>query len=233
MLKKYQFQPNEIFNWDETGYIPGQGKQRKVVCDRVASNIATGGQAELITGIECIAADGWVMLPWFLVKGSHHLEEWYTSIDIEDFRIKPTLSWVNDETAIDWLCCFDEASKNRVTKGRPRLLLMDNHHSHCMFQFQQLCTENFIIPVWFVPHTTHLIQPLDGKAFQCLKHCFRRANNEEVMWGGSASTKRDFFRMTDAKKAPLQTNNNIVFTLSLNYTLPPLNLECPLRYQQS
>ncbi|KAJ5615223.1 hypothetical protein N7537_000337 [Penicillium hordei] len=47
---------------DETGYRIGQGKQRKVITSRIISDIPTGGQSESITGIECIAADGWLML---------------------------------------------------------------------------------------------------------------------------------------------------------------------------
>jgi hypothetical protein len=73
-MEEHQFLPHEIYNCDESGYQIGQGKQRKVVSSRTTSDIATGGHAKSITGIECIAADGWVMLPWFLVKGSQHLE---------------------------------------------------------------------------------------------------------------------------------------------------------------
>lgn len=153
------------------------------------------------------------MLPWFLVKGSQHLEEWYTSIDIPDFRIKPTQSgWTNDKTAIDWLFSFNKATKHRVQKGRPRLLLIDNHPTHCTLDFQDVCASNSIIPVWFVRHTTHLVQPLDSKAFLCLKQYFRTANNEEVVWGGSAYTKRDFFRIIgDIRRAALTTHNSILF----------------------
>jgi hypothetical protein len=48
----------------------------------------------------------------------------------------------------------------------------------------KFCEENNIITCYFIPHTSHLVQPLDGQAFQTLKHHFKRANNEEVMWGG-------------------------------------------------
>ncbi|KAJ5522361.1 hypothetical protein N7527_006476, partial [Penicillium freii] len=47
-----------------------------------ANDIATGGQSESITGIECISADGWLMLPWFLPKGTSHMIEWYENITV-------------------------------------------------------------------------------------------------------------------------------------------------------
>ena len=83
LIDQYKFLPNEIFNWDETGYQIGQGKRQKAIAP-------TGAYANPTVGIECIAADGWVMLPWFLPKGSNQMEEWYENITISDFRIKPT-----------------------------------------------------------------------------------------------------------------------------------------------
>mgnify|MGYP002718969261 FL=1 len=236
VVEEHQFLPHEIYNWDETGYQIGQGKARKVVSSRTTSSIATGGLAESISGIECIAADGWVMLPWFLVKGTRQMEEWYTSIKIPDFRIKPTpKGYIDDETAFEWLCCFHEATKTRVQKGRPRLLLMDNHPSHTTIEFTTFCKEKFIIPIWFLPHTTHLCQPLDGQAFQCIKHYFRKANNEVVMWGGSAGQKRDFFRMIGEIRTQAFTQRTIRSSFSSRgiYPFNPEMILGPLRTQAS
>ncbi|KAG0158450.1 hypothetical protein PDIDSM_5964 [Penicillium digitatum] len=113
VMKHHQFLPHEIFNWDQTGYRIGKGKARKVITSRTTSYIATGGQSESITGIECISADGWLMLPWFLPKGNTHMEEWYENITTTDFRIKPTTNgWIDDETALQWLFSFHEATIN-------------------------------------------------------------------------------------------------------------------------
>lgn len=196
LFEKHKFLPHEIFNWDETGYQIGQGKRQKVFTPSVHYTNPTGGQKESITGIEYVPADGWVMLLWFLPKGTTHIEEWYTKIKTPHFRIKPTPNgWINDETAYEWLCSFHEATIPLIKKGRPRLLLMDNHGSHTTLEFTSFCKENFIIPFYFLPYTTHLCQPLDDQAFQCLKHYFRTVNNKAVMWGGSASKKRDVFRL--------------------------------------
>ncbi|KAJ5383816.1 hypothetical protein N7517_001727 [Penicillium concentricum] len=58
VIEEHQFLPHEIYNWDETGYRISQGKPRKVITSHTTNDIATGGQSESITGIECIAADG-------------------------------------------------------------------------------------------------------------------------------------------------------------------------------
>lgn len=100
---------------DETGYQIGQGKNRNLITPRRGYNIPTGGQHELMTGIKCIAANGQVMLPWFLPKGNSYIEEWYTNIDIPDFRIKPIVNGqITDEAVFKWLYSFYKASKSQV-----------------------------------------------------------------------------------------------------------------------
>ncbi|KAJ5375434.1 hypothetical protein N7517_007440 [Penicillium concentricum] len=78
------------------------------------------------------------------------------------------------------LFSFHKATISRVQKGRPRLLLIDNHRSYTTIEFTQFCTAKNIIPAYFLPYTTHICQPLDSEAFQYLKHYFRTINNERV-----------------------------------------------------
>jgi hypothetical protein len=93
LFNEYNFESHEIYNWDETGYQIGQGLNQHVLSTRQNATIATGDRGETITGIECIATDGWVMFPWFLVKGTSHQEDWYIrlSTDSKDYKvIQPT-----------------------------------------------------------------------------------------------------------------------------------------------
>jgi hypothetical protein len=68
--------PEQIYNMDETDYQIGQGKPQRVLSKSPTAYTPNGGISESITGIECIAADGWKMSPWFLVKGKFHMENW-------------------------------------------------------------------------------------------------------------------------------------------------------------
>ena len=78
-LKHYKIGPKNIYNFDESGFQLGQGKSQRVVTKhkRNKKSIPTGGVGETVTGVECIAADGWVMPPFFLFRGAYHLENWY------------------------------------------------------------------------------------------------------------------------------------------------------------
>jgi hypothetical protein len=201
LIKKYQFMSHEVFNWDETSFVLGQGK----VSTTKRPQSDTGGEAENVTSIECISASGWLMTPWYLVKGIQH-QELYDALDIDDYRIRTTPNGLtNNDVAIEWLCCFHEATKDLVAPDRPRLLLMDNHESHCTIDFMTFCDEHFIIPCYFIPHASHLIQPLDGQPYQNFKQNFEEENTEEVVWGESVATKRDFFRMIGSIRARSMT----------------------------
>ncbi|KAJ5865434.1 uncharacterized protein N7529_007350 [Penicillium soppii] len=197
-LKKNKIQANELYNWDETGFQLGIGTKENVAPTRKYETIATGGIGQNITGIECISADGWVMHPWFLMRGSEQMEDWFDGDDDPtNYRvIKPTAKgWTDDTTAIQWLLDFHYATKKRVAKGRPRVLVMDYHGSHGTPEFEHICQSFNIIPWWFIPKMTHRCQPLDGKPFSVLKQKFRRKNNEIVRWGGDVDDKRHFLQI--------------------------------------
>jgi hypothetical protein len=92
--------PKNIYNFDETGFRIGQQKDEKVITafpDRSAW-APTEETNEGITAIECIAANGDVIPPYFIVKGEYHLERWYKDTGLpDDYRIatSPT-GWTND-----------------------------------------------------------------------------------------------------------------------------------------
>lgn len=176
-IQRLQIGSKNIYNFDESGFKIGEGKARKVETTKAgqSASIGTGGPSESLTSIECIAADGWVMPPWFLVKGEFHMENWYRTTNLpNDYWITPTPNgWTDDITAFQWLQSFEEITKNRCTKTGFRLL-MDNHGSHLTFEFVNFCEDHQIIPYCFIPHTTHICQPLDDVPFQVLNIIFVR-----------------------------------------------------------
>ncbi|GFF55804.1 transposase [Aspergillus udagawae] len=58
-----------VYNFDECGFRPGEGRSRKVISSKSAPDLAESERGENITAIECISADGWQMDPWFIFKG--------------------------------------------------------------------------------------------------------------------------------------------------------------------
>lgn len=59
-----------VYNFDECGFQPSEGISRKVIGSKgTIPDLPEAKKGENITAIECIAADGWQMDPWFIFKG--------------------------------------------------------------------------------------------------------------------------------------------------------------------
>jgi hypothetical protein len=100
--------------------------------------------------------------------------------------------WISDEIAYQWLQSFIKATNERTKKGEKWILIFNGHGSHLTFDFLQTCEDNGIIAFRFLPHTTHLCQPLDGKPFLSHKQHFRRINNELSYWADEPVGKSEF-----------------------------------------
>ncbi|KAJ5102872.1 transcriptional regulator family: Centromere protein B DNA-binding region [Penicillium argentinense] len=187
-----------VYNFDECGFQPGQGRARNVIGVKSSCpDLPEGERGENITAVECIAADGWLMDPLFIFKGSgkNFMEAWYYGS--EDLPANTAMSpngWISDELALAWLSCFIKATAtaDRLKRGEKRYLIFDGHGARLTLEFLQRCEDHHIIPFAFLPHSTQLCQPLDGKPFLNYKQQFRMMNNDLAFWGGLPYGKSDF-----------------------------------------
>lgn len=69
---------------------------------------------------------------------------------------------------------------------------MDNHDAHITSEFLSYCDKYKILAIAFPPHTTHILQPLDGLPFMQYKRIHRRAINDQAHLGGYFYDKIDF-----------------------------------------
>jgi hypothetical protein len=198
-----------VYNFDECGFQPGQGRSRNVIGSRSSCpDLAESERGETITAVECIAADGWLMDPLFIFKasGSNFIETWYDGSEALPPNTGTAISpngWISDELALAWLGYFITATAkdDRLKSGEKRYLIFDVHGAHLTFEFLQKCEDNAIIPFAFYPHSTHICQPLDGKPFLNYKQQFRLMNNELSFWGGKPYGKADFLRIIQPIRA--------------------------------
>ncbi|CEN59982.1 hypothetical protein ASPCAL02423 [Aspergillus calidoustus] len=100
-----------------------------------------------------------------------------------------------EQDTLAWLHQFDLATIDRTKQDEKRYLIFDGHGAHLTLEFLQYCEDNKIISFGFLPHTTHLCQPLDGKPFLAYKQQFRLANNELSFWGGQPYEKAEFLQI--------------------------------------
>jgi hypothetical protein len=103
------------------------------------------------------------------------LSAWYQEKDIpQDWAIAVSDNgWTTNKVGFEWLKHFDWHTKNRVI-GACWLLILDGHESHHSLEFQDFCKENNIFTLCMLPHSSHLLQPLDIGCFSPLKKAYSR-----------------------------------------------------------
>ncbi|KAF3406894.1 hypothetical protein DPV78_001412 [Talaromyces pinophilus] len=194
-INDYKIRPQNLWNFDETGFIVGKGKDEKVVTayPKTSKRISSLTSRESITVVEAINAEGKIIPPLLIPKGEVHMEEWYNHIQEEDWLIAPaSKGFITDEIAFEWLQHFEHFSRQSLREWR--LLIMDSHTTHLTYEFVEFCENWNIRPFRFPAHSTHLLQPLDGVPFQQYKHIHGRVVNEIARLGGFDFNKNDFFK---------------------------------------
>ncbi|OHW89500.1 putative transposase, partial [Colletotrichum incanum] len=175
-IAKYGILDDDIYNFDETGFLIGMLSHAKVVTtsDRKGRpRTKQPGNREWVSVIQGVCADGWAMPPYVIVKGKYHLLSWYTNGQFPaTWRIHPSENeWKTNEIGLDWLNHFNQCTKSR-TKGSYRLLILDGHNSHKSTDFDKYCKEQNIIALCMPPHSSHELQPLDVGCFSPLKYSY-------------------------------------------------------------
>lgn len=196
MMAKYGIQPEDLYNFDETGFMMGMITSSVVVTRsdrRGKAKSVQPGNREWATVIECINASGWCISPFIIVKGTYHLSNWTTESGFpDDWVIEPTSTgWMNNEAGLDRVQYFDKETKGRST-GTYRMLIVDGYESHLSAEFDQYCKVNKIIIVGLPAHSSHLLQPLDVALHSPLKRTYGHQINLFIRVHGNP--QRDFHR---------------------------------------
>ena len=77
--------------------------------------------------------------------------------------------------------------------GWYRLLVLDDHGSHLTPQFHKACNDTIAICV--LPHSSHLLQPLDAGCFEPLKRAYGSYTRSKSQLGINHIDKLDFLEM--------------------------------------
>ena len=199
MIMQYGIAFEDIYNFDETGFAMGLIATTKVVTRAEIDGrpkLIQPGNREWVTSIECINSTGWVLPPCLIFKGQVHIQGWYEDEALpKDWRIEVSQNgWTTDEIGLRWLQNIFIPVKNRHTIGEYCLLILDGHGSHLTPQFDEICSQNNIIPICMPPHSSHLLQPLDVACFSPLKKAYGKLVENQARLGFNHIDKLDFLR---------------------------------------
>ena len=158
---------------------------------------------ESLTSLEAINAAGDAAPSMLILPGTVLLEGEFDN-DIDDNVLFGTNTetgsgYSNNQLAIDWLEHFERVTRPGIKMRRGivhsnewRLLIMDGHGSHLTIEFMDICWDNKIVPFKLIAHSTHLLQPYDVGFFQPMKQYHQNILAEQIRFGGSDYSRRDF-----------------------------------------
>jgi hypothetical protein len=198
-------QPEDIYNFDETGFAMGLISSQKVVTRAEyygRRRLLQPGNREWVTTVEAICADGFSLPPCIIFKGKVAIAGWFDNLP-KDWRFEVSNNgWTTDEIGLRWLQKHFIPHTNSRVRGRFQLLILDGHGSHLTPQFDRICAENNIIPLCMPSHSSHLLQPLDVGCFAVLKRAYSRFISDLARCGYNHIDKFDF--LDDYKRARLE-----------------------------
>jgi hypothetical protein len=213
VIAKYGIRSDDIYNFDETGFLMGMIASGMVVTGserRGRPKSVQPGNREWITVIQAINAEGWAVQPFIIGAGQYHLANWYRDSDLPgDWAIATSQNgWTDNEIGFEWLKHFDRCTTKRSV-GRYRLLILDGHKSHHSVDFERYCEENQIITLCMPPHSSHLLQPLDVGYFSLLKKAYGREIEHLIRCSITHVSKTEFFPAFYAAYQATMTEQNI------------------------
>jgi hypothetical protein len=194
---KYGILDDDIWNFDETGFMMGQISSVLVVTSsegRGRAKMVQPGNREWVTVIQGVNSSGWAIPPFIVVAGKHHLASWYRDSPLPSNWVIALSDngWTTNEIGLNWVKHFDQHSHSR-TKGIYRLLVLDGHESHHSIDFEDYCKENNIITLCMPAHSSHLLQPLDVGCFSPLKRSYGKEIENLIRTHVTHITKVEFF----------------------------------------
>ncbi|EED21582.1 conserved hypothetical protein [Talaromyces stipitatus ATCC 10500] len=144
VISDYGILPEDIYNFDETGFAMGLCAIAKVITgsDRYA-------RPKLLQPVNSI---GWALPSYIIFKAKKYTRlGWFEDLS-DDWKINISDNeWMTDKIGLEWLKTHFIPLTDGHTLGKYRMLILDGHGSHLTAEFD-LCMP---------PHSSHLLQPLD------------------------------------------------------------------------
>lgn len=162
-LEKIHFNPNKIFNVDETGITTVQHKVRKILTVKGKKEVHKLSSAErgaLVTIVTCMSASGQFIPPLMVFPRKNMKAELLDGAPPGTIAGCHPSGWIQPELFTKWLNHF--VSIVRPSKEDPILLVLDGHYSHTRnVDVIDIARDNGVSIICLPPHSTDHMQPLD------------------------------------------------------------------------
>ncbi|GBP59179.1 CENP-B homolog protein 2 [Eumeta japonica] len=162
-LEKIKFNPNKIFNVDETGITTVQHTVRKILTvkgKKAVHKLSSAERGALITIVTCMSASGQFIPPLMVFPRKNMKAELLDGAPPGTIAGCHPSGWIQPELFTKWLRHFVAIVK--PSKEDPVLLVLDGHYSHTRnLDVIDIARDNGVSVVCLPPHSTDHMQPLD------------------------------------------------------------------------
>jgi CRP-like cAMP-binding protein len=181
-----------VFNMDEMGHQDWADRKKKTVyvpvdhdADEVDVPVARCGKR--ITLVGCIALDGSYLKPMVIIpRKTVDYDLAPTGLTDEKVEIvHQPKGYINTQLFDDW---FEDIFLTELAQRRSKhrydgeaVLLLDGCSCHSSAKFRRLCEENNVIAIFFPPHSSNQVQPLDLSLFGTTKKAILRTNRMDPL----------------------------------------------------
>ncbi|XP_063234886.1 tigger transposable element-derived protein 6-like [Bacillus rossius redtenbacheri] len=183
VLDRYNFEPNEIWNCDETG-ISTVHVPPKILAPKGKKQIGGMTSGERGTMIAAVNAAGNSIPPLFIFPRVNFKLFMLNGAPCGSVGVGNPSGWSNETIFVQFMQHF--VKHVRPSVEIPVLLLMDNHESHVNIPAIDLAKQSGIVLLTFHPHTSHKMQPLDRGVFGPFKTYYHEAMNNWMISPGNA-----------------------------------------------
>lgn len=175
VLGRHNFQPQEIWNMDETGVTSVQRPDRIVARKgtKQISALVSAERGTLVTLACAVSAIGNHIPPFFVFPRVKYHKCFIDTAPAGSGGTANKSGWMQEADFILFLNHFHKHAKS--TSENPCLLLLDNHGSHLSIEGLNFARSNGIVMLSFPPHCSHKLQPLDRTVYGPFKKFFNSA----------------------------------------------------------
>lgn len=180
IFDSYKFEPQQIWNVDESGFSTVPSKPGKIFATKGRKQVGILTSAERghhFTSVCCVNALGTYIPPAFIFPRKNMKLDLMDHAPTGSVGYAQEKGWMNGHVFLKWLQHFVKHSK--ASPQNKVLLLLDGHSSHKNIDVLTFAKQNGIVIFCFPPHCTHRLQPLDISFFGPLTTFY---NQELNIW---------------------------------------------------
>ncbi|XP_065639620.1 uncharacterized protein LOC136072345 [Hydra vulgaris] len=179
IFRKYNFNPNDIYNADETGCCTVQkvGNIKVIACkkDKQVGKITSAERGTLVTMLAAVNAIG-NAIPLFMVFPRMHFKDLMLhGAPPGTVGTAHVSGWMTADSFYLFMKHFITSTK--CSNDHPVLLILDNHKTHLSIKTIDLAKEKGVVMLTLPPHCSHKLQPLDRTVYGPFKAFYNHAAN--------------------------------------------------------